>query len=67
VVDDVLSIEVLLKAQFRAFLEEGKVVLQPEGNKAIFFKKALELQRELSELGFTVRVLPQLHKLFGLP
>jgi len=67
VVDDVLSIEVLLKAQFRNFLEEGKVVLQPEGNKAVFFKKALELQKELSELGFTVRVLPQLHKLFGLP
>jgi organic radical activating enzyme len=67
VVDDILSIEVLLKAQFRNFLEEGKVVLQPEGNKAVFFKKALELQMELSELGFSVRVLPQLHKLFGLP
>jgi organic radical activating enzyme len=67
VVDDVLSIEVLLKVQFRTFLEEGKVVLQPEGNKAVFFKKALELQKALSELGFSVRVLPQLHKLFGLP
>ncbi|MCI4458058.1 MAG: 7-carboxy-7-deazaguanine synthase QueE [Thermocrinis sp.] len=67
VVDDVLSTEVLLKAQFRTFLEEGRVILQPEGNKAVFFKKALELQKELSELGFSVRVLPQLHKLFGLP
>lgn len=67
VVDDGLSIEVLLKAQFRNFLEEGKVILQPEGNKAVFFERALGLQRELSELGFTVRVLPQLHKLFGLP
>jgi organic radical activating enzyme len=67
VVDDVLSIEVLLKAQFRNSLEEGNVILQPEGNKTIFFERALGLQRELSELGFTVRVLPQLHKLFGLP
>ncbi len=67
VVDEVLNREVLLRAHFRSFLEKGKVVLQPEGNKAVFFEKALTLQGELSELGFTVRVLPQLHKIFGLP
>ena len=66
VVDDVLKEEILLKGKFRRFLEEGKVVLQPEGNKAIYFEKALDLQSLLAKYGFTVRVLPQLHKLFGL-
>ncbi|WP_448584230.1 7-carboxy-7-deazaguanine synthase QueE [Thermocrinis sp.] len=67
VVDDVLSQEVLLKGEFRRFLEEGKVVLQPEGNKPVFFDKALNLQDQLLKLGFTVRVLPQVHKIFGIP
>jgi len=67
VVDDVLSQDVLLKSEFRRFLEEGKVVLQPEGNKLVFFEKALNLQAALLKLGFTVRVLPQVHKFFGVP
>jgi len=67
VVDDVLSQDVLLKEEFRRLLEEGKVVLQPEGNKLVFFEKALNLQTALLKLGFTVRVLPQVHKLFGIP
>jgi len=67
VVDDVLSQEVLLKEEFRRLLEEEKVVLQPEGNKLVFFEKALNLQATLLKLGFTVRVLPQVHKFFGVP
>ncbi|WP_448587659.1 7-carboxy-7-deazaguanine synthase QueE [Thermocrinis sp.] len=67
VVDEVLNEEVLLKPEFRRFLEGKKVVLQPEGNKPVFFEKALSLQTALLKLGFTVRVLPQVHKLFGVP
>ena len=66
VVDDLLNEEILLKGEFRRFLEEKRVVLQPEGNKIHYFEKGLRLQSLLARHGFTVRVLPQLHKLFGL-
>ncbi|MCS6875251.1 MAG: 7-carboxy-7-deazaguanine synthase QueE [Aquificaceae bacterium] len=64
VVDQNLNLDVLLK--FEDFLKKQCVVLQPEGNKEVFFQKALELQVNLLNLGYQVRVLPQLHKLFHL-
>ncbi len=64
VVDDELSLEVLLR--FEEFLQEGVVVLQPEGNKENFLHKALDIQLRLLEIGYQVRVLPQVHKLLGL-
>ena len=67
VVDDDLSTDTLLRSEFEPFLKEGRVVLQPEGNKRRFFKKALSLQKDLALKGFSVRVLPQMHKLLGLP
>ncbi len=67
VVDDDLRTEVLLRKEFEPFVREERVVLQPEGNKETFFRKALSIQRELASKGFSVRVLPQMHKLLGLP
>ncbi|WP_457600228.1 7-carboxy-7-deazaguanine synthase QueE [Hydrogenivirga sp.] len=67
VVDSELKEEVLLREEFRRLLCEGRVVLQPEGNKSKFFDKALQLQESLARKGFSLRVLPQMHKLFGLP
>ncbi len=64
VVDEKLILEVLLT--FEEFLKRGLVVLQPEGNKAPFLNKALELQGKLLEIGYEVKVLPQVHKLLGL-
>lgn len=66
VVDDFLTLEVLLKQEFRKHLQKGLVILQPEGNKKVYLEKAIELQNQLLDLGFSVKVLPQLHKLFGL-
>lgn len=67
VVDDDLTPEVLLREDFEPFLRGKKVVLQPEGNKERFLRKAFSIQRELASKGFSVRVLPQIHKLLGLP
>ncbi len=64
VVDKELSLEVLLR--FEEFLRRGVVMLQPEGNKEVFFHKALDIQLRLLEMGYQVRVLPQVHKLLGL-
>ncbi len=64
VVDEELELKDLLR--FEDFLKRSCVVLQPEGNKERFVKKALELQDRLLSLGYEVRVIPQLHKFLGL-
>ncbi|ADO45649.1 Radical SAM domain protein [Hydrogenobacter thermophilus TK-6] len=66
VVDHELCYNVIKRREFMPFLEEGLVVLQPEGNKTKFLQKALELQNLLLREGYTVRVVPQMHKLIGL-
>ncbi len=66
VVDSALSLEVLLKKEFVPFLKDQRVVLQPESNRPEALEKALSLQRELAERGFTVRVIPQVHKFLGI-
>jgi len=66
VVDEEFSKEVLKKEEFKRFLMEGKVVLQPESNRKEMMEKALKIQGEILEEGFTVRVIPQVHKCFDL-
>ena len=66
VVDEDLSEEALLRAEFSNFLQEGNVTLQPEGNKRRFFEKAIDLCDKLTRRGLKVRVLPQMHKLLGI-
>ena len=67
VVDGQLEDEVLLREEFRTHLESKRVVLQPESNKKEMFERALDLQSRLLEKGFTTRVIPQIHKLIGIP
>ncbi len=67
VVDDTFTEEVVLKEKFRRFLEEGLVVLQPESNREEMVSRALSIQKVLAGKGYTVRVIPQVHKLLGLP
>ncbi|MGC8852734.1 MAG: 7-carboxy-7-deazaguanine synthase QueE [Hydrogenobacter sp.] len=66
VVDESFSSHVLKRSEFLPFLEKGLVVLQPEGNKEKFLQKALKIQTDLLKEGYTLRVIPQLHKLIGL-
>jgi len=67
VVEERLSLEVLLREEFRPFLEEERAVLQPESNRKEMATKALSLQRELLRMGYRVRVIPQAHKCLSLP
>ena len=67
VVDDQLEEEVLLREEFRSHLEAKKVILQPESNKKEMLEKAFEIQKSLLEKGFTALVIPQIHKLIGIP
>ncbi len=66
VVDEQLTPEILKREDFLPFLKKGVVVLQPESNRQEMMEKALKLQKELLREGFTVRVIPQIHKCFNL-
>ncbi len=67
VVDEELGEGVLLREEFLPLLEGGRVVLQAESNREDMFGKALLLQRKLAERGYTIRVIPQIHKVIGIP
>ena len=66
VVDEELKSNILKREDFFPFLKRGVVVLQPESNRLEMMEKALRLQKELLREGFTVRVIPQVHKCFNL-
>ena len=61
IVDEFLTEDVI-----KRFLD-FPVVLQPEGNKKIFFQKALNLQKYILEkYQQEIRIIPQIHKIFDL-
>jgi hypothetical protein len=49
------------------YIKNDVIVLQPESNKSEMVKKALELQGELLKFGIESRIIPQCHKVLGLP
>jgi organic radical activating enzyme len=67
VVDDNLTIDILLRGEFLKLIEEKKLILQPEGNKEKFVKKSLELIDILLSKNLYGRLIPQMHKLINLP
>jgi organic radical activating enzyme len=67
VVDENLSINHILKPEFIKLIKDDLIVLQPEGNKPQMVKKALYLQEELLKFGIESRIIPQCHKVLGLP
>ncbi len=67
VVDEFFKEEILFKKLFIRFLKEGKVILQPESNKKEMFMKAVNIQNNLLARGYSVRIIPQIHKIFGIP
>jgi len=67
VVDLNLKLEILLREEFLPLVKGKKLILQPEGNKEEYVKKALELIEELLNRGYYARLIPQMHRLINLP
>lgn len=67
VVDENLAISHILKKEYTDILNNDVVILQPEGNRKDMVEKALQLQDELLTFGVESRVVPQCHKVLGLP
>jgi len=67
VVDETLSIKHIIRSDLVEYIENDVIVLQPESNKPEMVKKALELQDELLKFGIESRIIPQCHKVLGLP
>ncbi|PMP76885.1 MAG: 7-carboxy-7-deazaguanine synthase QueE [Sulfurihydrogenibium sp.] len=67
VVDENLSVNHIIKPEFTEILKNDIIVLQPESNKPEMVEKALKIQDELLKLGIESRIIPQCHKVLGLP
>jgi len=67
VIDDYIRTEHIIKIDFLNLIKNDIVVLQPESNKPEMVKKALQIQDELLKIGIESRIIPQCHKVLGLP
>ena len=67
IVDENLSINHIIKPDFIDIIRNDVIVLQPESNKPEMVKKALNLQDQLLQIGIESRIIPQCHKVLGLP
>jgi len=67
VVDKYIKIEDIIKPEFIPLIKNDIIVLQPESNKPEMVKKALKFQDELLKHGVESRIIPQCHKVLGLP
>ncbi len=67
VIDEYISIDHIIKPEFIDLLKNDIIVLQPESNKKQMVEKALYIQDKLLELGIESRIIPQCHKVLGLP
>jgi organic radical activating enzyme len=67
VVDDQIRIEDIINEKTSKIIKNDFIVLQPESNRPQMVKKALKLQEEILKAGFESRIIPQCHKILGLP
>jgi organic radical activating enzyme len=67
VVDETLDVKHIIRPDLTEYIKNDVIVLQPESNKPEMVKKALELQDELLKFGIESRIIPQCHKVLGLP
>ena len=67
VVDKNLTIENIINPALDKLLKNDVIVLQPESNLPERVEKALNLQDELLKKGIESRIIPQCHKVLGLP
>ena len=67
VIDSKITVKDIVKPEFIDLLKNDIIILQPESNKKDMVEKALEIQDELLKLGIESRIIPQCHKILGLP
>ena len=67
VVDESLNISHIINERTEKILKNDFVVLQPESNRPEMVKKALYLQDQILKAGNESRIIPQCHKILGLP
>ncbi|WP_293446536.1 7-carboxy-7-deazaguanine synthase QueE [Persephonella sp.] len=67
VVDESLHISHIINKKTEKILKNDFVVLQPESNRPEMVKKALHLQDQILKAGYESRIIPQCHKILGLP
>ncbi len=67
VVDESLNISHIINEKTENILKNDFVVLQPESNRPEMVKKALDLQDQILKAGYESRIIPQCHKILGLP
>ncbi len=67
VVDDYIKIEHIIKPELIELIKNDTIVLQPESNRKEMVEKALFFQDELLKFGVESRIIPQCHKVLGLP
>ncbi len=67
VVDKNLKIENILNPNLEHLLKNDIIVLQPESNLPDRVEKALDIQDQLLKRGIESRIIPQCHKVLGLP
>ncbi len=67
VIDDFITFNHIYNDMNMALLNRVSVILQPESNLRERVKKALTLQDGLLKKGIESRIIPQCHKVLGLP
>ncbi len=67
VVDKHIKLENILNEKTEKIIKNDFIVLQPESNKKEMVEKALKIQEELLKKGIESRIIPQCHKVLGLP
>jgi len=67
VVDESLNIRHIINEKTEKILKNDFIVLQPESNRPEMVKKALDLQEQILNAGYESRIIPQCHKILGLP
>ncbi len=67
VIDEHIKIENIINPKFKKLIKNDIIVLQPESNLPERVEKALQIQDELLKIGIESRIIPQCHKVLGLP
>ncbi len=67
VIDDYITFENIYRPEVLKKVKNKTVILQPESNKSEMVKKALNLQDRLLKKDIESRIIPQCHKVLGLP
>ncbi|NPA53674.1 MAG: 7-carboxy-7-deazaguanine synthase QueE [Aquificae bacterium] len=67
VIDDFIKIQDIYKPDILERVKNKTIILQPESNLPERVEKALQIQDELLKKGIESKIIPQCHKVLGLP